>query len=144
MYTVGPCIDIFTVGKLYILPRYSLLTLYTWYAYLTRKQLNVIAFASLIARRRILLQWKAASPPSAKVWLIDLMSFLKLEKIKFTIRGSTDKFYDYWQPLIAYVNSLQSLSPDWKRVRWCVLVVRISCGTNVVKYMAITGSRFTC
>ena len=79
---------------------------------LTNKQVNVIAFASLIARRRILLQWKSKSPPSAKAWLIDVMSFLKLEKIKFTIRGSSDKFYNYWQPLIAYVSRLRSLSPD--------------------------------
>ena len=79
---------------------------------LTNKQQNVIGFASLIARRRILLHWKAESPPSTRSWLVDVMSFLNLEKIKFTIRGSADKFYTYWQPLITYVHSLPSLSPD--------------------------------
>lgn len=79
---------------------------------LTNTQANVIAFASLIARRRILLQWKAVSPPSTASWLSDIMSFLKLEKIKFTIKGSSDKFFTHWQPLLAYVDGLKSLPLD--------------------------------
>lgn len=78
---------------------------------LTNIQQHVLAFASLIARRRILLHWKANSPPKTRSWLIDLMSFLNLEKIKFTTRGSSDKFYIYWQSLIDYINQLPSLSP---------------------------------
>lgn len=35
----------------------------------TSMQDNVIAFASLIARRKILLLWKSSQPPSFKSWL---------------------------------------------------------------------------
>ena len=73
---------------------------------LTNAQLNVVAFSSLIARRRILLLWKSSSPPSYKGWLRDILSFLKLEKIKFTLRGSSERFYSHWRPLITYVDQL--------------------------------------
>ena len=36
----------------------------------------------------------------------DIMSFLKLEKITFTFRGSSDKFYSHWQPLISYLDRI--------------------------------------
>ena len=78
---------------------------------LNTRQKNIVSFASLIARRRILLLWKNQLPPSNISWLQDLMSFLKLEKIKFAVRGSTEQFYKHWQPLISYFNNtLQNIS----------------------------------
>lgn len=44
-------------------------------------KMDAFAFASLIARRRIVLQWKSPDPPKVSVWLSELMFFLKLEKI---------------------------------------------------------------
>lgn len=76
---------------------------------LTKINSDVIAFASLIARRRILLHWKSPNAPPATSWLSDLMSFLSLEKIKYSLRGSATNFYRRWQPLISYVNTLTSL-----------------------------------
>ena len=61
-------------------------------------QLNITAFTSLIARRRILLQWRSSLPPSFKSWIGDVMSFLKLEKVKFSLRRSSDRFYSCWNP----------------------------------------------
>ena len=75
----------------------------------TKKESSIIAFASLIARRRILLQWKDQKPPSSQSWLKDLMSFLYLEKIKYSIRGCSDKFNKIWDPIISFVNSIPSL-----------------------------------
>lgn len=43
-------------------------------------QPSVIAFTSLIARRRIRLLWKSHLPSSSKSWLCDIMSFLEMEK----------------------------------------------------------------
>ncbi|KAF3836844.1 hypothetical protein F7725_004308, partial [Dissostichus mawsoni] len=43
---------------------------------ITNTQTNVIAFTSLIARRKILLLWKSPLPPSFKMWLSDTMSLL--------------------------------------------------------------------
>lgn len=78
----------------------------------TTRQADIVAFASLLARRRILLEWKSPNPPSSALWLKDMMFFLKLEKIKFTLRGSVEKFYKKWQCLIDYFNSLQTLPSE--------------------------------
>ncbi len=72
---------------------------------------NVIAFATLIAHRRILMEWKSPAPPQASVCLSDMMMFLKLEKIKYSVRGSTRKFYKTWDPLLTYFDRLTAL-PD--------------------------------
>lgn len=72
----------------------------------TNIQNNVIAFASLTARKRILLLWKSPQSPSIKVWLHDILSLLKLEKIKFSLRGSSNRFYTHWRPLLNYLDKL--------------------------------------
>lgn len=69
-------------------------------------QNNVIAFASLIARKRILLLWKSPQPPSIRVWLHDILGLLKLEKIKFSLRGSSDRFLTHWKPLLRHLDAL--------------------------------------
>ena len=79
---------------------------------LTKKNSDVVAFDSLIARRRILLHWKSPNAPPTTSWLSDLMSFLSLEKVKYALRGSTANFYKRWQPLITYVNTLTSLDSN--------------------------------
>lgn len=77
--------------------------------HVTNIQNNVIAFSSLVARKRILLMWKSKQPPSIKVWLHDILSLLKLEKIKFSLRGSPHKFYIHWRPLLNYFDDLTPL-----------------------------------
>ena len=64
------------------------------------------------ARRRILLSWKSPTPPAFSAWLKDMMSFLQLEKIKFTLRGSSERFKKKWQPFVSYFNDLTVLPPD--------------------------------
>ena len=59
--------------------------------HLLRAQSNCIAFVTLIARRLILLNWKQAMPPSFKHWIRDTQ-FLKLEKLRFALKGSKDNF----------------------------------------------------
>ena len=66
---------------------------------------ELIAFATLLARRRILLSWKSPKPPSHSIWLNDVMYFLSLEKIKFSLRGTTEGFYKTWRPFIEYFNN---------------------------------------
>ena len=77
---------------------------------LSRCHRDLIAFASLIARRRILLQWKSPSPPPSTSWLKDLSSFLHLEKIKHAIRDSLTGFHRTWDPFLTYINSLTSIN----------------------------------
>lgn len=56
----------------------------------------------LFQLRRILLEWKPAHPPKASLWMKDLIVFLKLEKIIYGIRGSTQTFHETWAPLLSY------------------------------------------
>lgn len=68
----------------------------------------VIAFTSLLARRLILLMWKDKKPPTFNRWIRDTMSFLKLEKIRYTLKGSIQSFERTWTPFLTYYRSLQS------------------------------------
>ena len=52
------------------------------------KYKDSIAFASLLARRRILLEWKSPFAPKTSLWLKDLMLYLDLEKIKYNLKGT--------------------------------------------------------
>lgn len=74
-----------------------------------RKTRECTAFALLIARRRIVLEWKSARAPKADVWLKDLMMFSNLEKIKYDLRGLYGKFENVWGPMIEYIMSLKTL-----------------------------------
>lgn len=78
----------------------------------TKIQADVIAFTSLLARRRILFGWKSSTPPSLARWMEDIMLFLKLEKIKFTLRGSVKHFYLRWQPFITYFDNIKDLETN--------------------------------
>ena len=59
---------------------------------LTPENRFLIAFSSLIARRLcltlILLSWKNQAPPNFTRWIRDVMHFLKLEKIQYTLKGA--------------------------------------------------------
>lgn len=63
----------------------------------TRKNM-MLAFCSLLARR---LKWKDPTPPTHSHWIRKIMYYIKLEKIKYTIRGSTRKcHHNIWQPFL--------------------------------------------
>ena len=83
----------------------------------TNKIKNVIPFWTLLARRRILLEWKSAHPSKTSSCMKDLILFLKLEKIKYCIRGPTQKFHDTWAPLLLYFEKLDILPQNWNSSR---------------------------
>lgn len=65
---------------------------------LPKTKCTALSFALLLARRSILLRWKGAHLPTHSQWLQDLMSCLKLQKIRCSIRKSEQKFYKIWAP----------------------------------------------
>lgn len=73
---------------------------------LQNSQLKCIAYSSLLARRLILFNWKNHKPPTFGRWICDVMFFLKVEKIRYTVNGSMRKFDVIWQPFISYVERL--------------------------------------
>ena len=49
---------------------------------------KLIAFSTLLARRMILLKWKDAAPPTVSHWVKDVLYHLKMERIRFVLRGA--------------------------------------------------------
>ncbi len=58
---------------------------------------KVIAFTTLLARRLILMRWRDAAAPSFSHWIREVLFNLRLEKIRYTIRGSEKKFSEVWR-----------------------------------------------
>ena len=75
---------------------------------LSKSQSQAVSFASLLARRCILLKWKDGLPPSHGQWVKDVMAHLKLEELRFRIGGSSRNYHKVWQPFIDYFKSLSS------------------------------------
>lgn len=73
---------------------------------LTGSYMNMMAFCSLLARRLILSKWKDSVHPTYGQWIREVMCHFHLEKIRYTIRGSTRKFYATWQPFISFVEGM--------------------------------------
>ncbi len=73
---------------------------------LSGRLMNAVVFASLLARRLILRNWKASRPPSFNQWVREVLSMLKLEKIKFAVHGSYQKFDEIWSLFVRYVGGL--------------------------------------
>ncbi len=75
---------------------------------LTPARRRTLSFASLLARRAILLRWKDAAPPTHAQWVLDIMSCLNLEKIQYSIHNSKGKFHRVWGPFLKHFNNLQT------------------------------------
>lgn len=54
---------------------------------LTKSKKDVLAFATLLARRRIVINWKSTIPPCHGRWIRVTLYFLKLEKIRLSLLG---------------------------------------------------------
>lgn len=65
---------------------------------------HVIAFATLMARRSILLRWKDSIPPSYAQWMTQTLSCLNLEKIRCNVLKTEVKFDKMWHTFMEYFN----------------------------------------
>lgn len=77
-------------------------------ANLTPFKRRTLSFASLLARRAVLLRWRDAAPPTHSQWLKDLVSCLDLEKIRYSIAGCNRKFKKIWGPFLDHIQKLPS------------------------------------
>lgn len=68
---------------------------------------NVIG--TMLARRLILLKWKESEPPSVGLWIRDVISNLRLEKIRYIIRGSDQTFTRVWKSFYRTLTSQQHM-----------------------------------
>ena len=79
---------------------------------LTRAQSNSIAFLTLLARRLVLIKWKDCKPPTFTHWVKDALYFLKLEKIRHSLKGSANNYNKIGGPFLDYVKTHITLSLD--------------------------------
>lgn len=70
---------------------------------LTTSKRCTLSFASLLVWQAILLKWKDASPPTQAQWLEDIMSCLRLEKIRYSLQQSNGKFQKVWGHFSKYI-----------------------------------------
>ena len=76
--------------------------------HLSKAQRSLISFSVLLARRRILLNWKDVHPPVYGLWVRDVMYYIQLEKIRHTLKGSVQTFYDIWKPFLTYFEGVEA------------------------------------
>uniref|UniRef100_A0A3P8TIR9 Uncharacterized protein n=1 Tax=Amphiprion percula TaxID=161767 RepID=A0A3P8TIR9_AMPPE len=69
-------------------------------------QAKAIAFASLMACRLILLQWKSDKPPSFDSWIREMLSMLQLEKLRYSRANCLENFRVTWSLFFEYVQNL--------------------------------------
>lgn len=74
---------------------------------LRKSHKNIIAFTTLLARRRILLHWKSKKPPKAALWFSDLTQFIQLEKIKYALKGSKETFCAVWDTFLKHLEKVK-------------------------------------
>ena len=67
-----------------------------------------LAFCTLLARRLILFKWKEPLPPTYSHWIREVMQFIKLERIRYSLRGSIAKFDTAWQPFLSFIESMEA------------------------------------
>ncbi|XP_034025431.1 LOW QUALITY PROTEIN: alpha-1-antitrypsin-like protein CM55-ST [Thalassophryne amazonica] len=75
-------------------------------ANLNKNKQHILSFTSLLARQAVLLRWTDASPPTHTQWVADIMSCLKLEKIRFSLQQKEGKFEKVWRPFLKLFQSL--------------------------------------
>uniref|UniRef100_A0A669DKG7 Reverse transcriptase domain-containing protein n=1 Tax=Oreochromis niloticus TaxID=8128 RepID=A0A669DKG7_ORENI len=70
---------------------------------------QALAFTTLLARRLILLKWKLPHPPTHDHWVRDVLFNLKLEKLRFSLKGSIRKFNKIWKSFLLLVDTITLL-----------------------------------
>lgn len=70
------------------------------------KAQHCMAFCTLLARRLILLNWKHTLPPSYSRWVKEVLFNLKLERLRFSLKGSLRNFEKTWNPLLSIIDTL--------------------------------------
>lgn len=64
---------------------------------------QAIMFGMVIAKRVILKEWKATTPPIYTKWLNEVMSCLYLEEIRYKLTDNHDKFTKIWGPFVNHI-----------------------------------------
>ncbi|KAF3856803.1 hypothetical protein F7725_017526 [Dissostichus mawsoni] len=57
-------------------------------------------------KRLILLKWIHSSPPTHNRWIHEILYCVRLERIKFSLRGSLTTFHNTWQPFLDHIDTL--------------------------------------
>ena len=62
-----------------------------------------IQYGMAIAKKIILKVWNKDISPSFEAWLTELSNTLYMEKIRFELSGTSDRFHQIWQPFLNHI-----------------------------------------
>ena len=104
-----------------------------WYPFTWQ---HSVSWSTTLARRLILRNWKQALPPSYDRCIREVLYNLKLERLRFSLRGSFRKFDKIWNPLLSIIDSLDII-PDESDI-WALLIYSVTTHQSTVqKYIYI-------
>lgn len=72
----------------------------------TSAQQRFISYSLITAKKLLLMSWKGPAIPTDKMWLRDLSNTLHLERIRYLLKDNLSFFYNIWQPLIDFLQSV--------------------------------------
>lgn len=85
---------------------------------------DLIAFSTFIVCWLILFNWKSTTPPSHSLWVSEVMAFLKLEKIRWTIQRSMKRFQKTCRNLLeCFINEFDANATKWSKKK-CMYVCK--------------------
>ena len=71
----------------------------------TKKQIKMLDFGLLHARRAIALNWKSMEGPSVKQWIKELSECIGLERLTYITKGKLEEFVLLWEPYMYIIAS---------------------------------------
>lgn len=71
-----------------------------------------ISYTALLAHKLILLNWKVAHSPSHIRWIWEILYNLKLDKLRFSLKGFVKSFNSTWDPFLRHTESLNYNSQE--------------------------------
>ena len=73
----------------------------------TKKQIKILDFGLLHARRTIDLNWTNMEAPSIELWIKELSEYIRLERLTYISKGKTEEFVQLWEPYMMLALSVK-------------------------------------
>ncbi len=67
---------------------------------------QALTLGMIMAKILTLKNWKSSSPPSFRIWIMDMISVIQIERLRFLRSNSIGKFYIVWGSFLGYLDKL--------------------------------------
>ncbi len=65
---------------------------------------QALTLGMIMAKRLILKNWKASSPPFFRLWTMDMISVIQMERLRFLRSNAIEKFSAVWGSFLGYLD----------------------------------------